>query len=147
MGPMVAPPATREDEDDVAYLLCTEDASSGEFQMQHEEAVASTSSSPAGGAGGDGDYSVAGEEEASIAELIGGEAEHSHSPREDYPGRLRSGRPIDLAARADSIAWILKVREVYGLLPLTAYLAVSYMDRFLSLHRLPVRTYCVHIYV
>ncbi|BAT05466.1 Os08g0421100, partial [Oryza sativa Japonica Group] len=72
-----------------------------------------------------------------VAELIGGEAERSHSPRADYPGRLRSGRPADLAARADSVAWILKVRELYGMLPVTAYLAVSYMDRFLSLHRLP----------
>jgi cyclin D1/2/4, plant len=31
-----------------------------------------------------------------------------------------------------------QVREYYGFLPLTAYLAVNYMDRFLSLHRLPV---------
>jgi hypothetical protein len=29
------------------------------------------------------------------------------------------------------------VQEYYGFLPLTAYLAVNYMDRFLSLHRLP----------
>jgi len=31
-----------------------------------------------------------------------------------------------------------QVQEYYGFLPLTAYLAVNYMDRFLSLHRLPV---------
>ena len=30
------------------------------------------------------------------------------------------------------------MQEYYGFLPLTAYLAVNYMDRFLSLHRLPV---------
>jgi hypothetical protein len=30
------------------------------------------------------------------------------------------------------------VQEYYGFLPLAAYLAVNYMDRFLSLHRLPV---------
>lgn len=33
---------------------------------------------------------------------------------------------------------LLQVQEYYGFLPLTAYLAVNYMDRFLSLHRLPV---------
>uniref|UniRef100_A0A0D9X7W7 Cyclin N-terminal domain-containing protein n=1 Tax=Leersia perrieri TaxID=77586 RepID=A0A0D9X7W7_9ORYZ len=125
------------DDDDVAYLLCTEDASAGCFQLQLQGNVASMSSSSsstaapdAGCAGGD---DVAGDEdEASVAELIGGEAEHS--PRVDYHGRLRQ---IDLAARAGSVAWILKVRELYGLLPVTTYLAVSYMDRFLSLHRLP----------
>ncbi|KAL5229551.1 hypothetical protein ABZP36_028327 [Zizania latifolia] len=131
-------PAGGDEDEDVAYLLCTEDAS-GAFQLQ-QEAVAASTSPPAagGGTGGDGACSwVVGEEEASIAELIGGEAEHSHSPREDYPSRLRSGLPVDLADRADSVAWILKVREVNGLLPLTAYLAVSYMDRFFSLHCLP----------
>ncbi|EMS61976.1 Cyclin-D2-1 [Triticum urartu] len=69
-----------------------------------------------------------------VAELIGGEADYS--PRSDYSDRLRS-RSVDPAARADSVAWILKVQEYYGFLPLTAYLAVNYMDRFLSLHRLP----------
>uniref|UniRef100_A0A453KRP0 Cyclin N-terminal domain-containing protein n=1 Tax=Aegilops tauschii subsp. strangulata TaxID=200361 RepID=A0A453KRP0_AEGTS len=69
-----------------------------------------------------------------VAELIGGEADYS--PRSDYSDRLRS-RSVDPAARADSVAWTLKVQEYYGFLPLTAYLAVNYMDRFLSLHRLP----------
>lgn len=45
---------------------------------------------------------------ASIAELIGGEAQYS--PRPDYPDRLRS-RSIDPAARAESVAWILKVTD------------------------------------
>ena len=46
------------------------------------------------------------ESAASIADLIGGEADYA--PRPDYPDRLRS-RSIDPAARAASVAWILKV--------------------------------------
>ncbi|RLN35679.1 cyclin-D2-1-like isoform X1 [Panicum miliaceum] len=115
--------------DDAAYLLCAEDAAAAFF---------GAAGSACTGADDDDDGSCcsAGEEEsaASIAELIGGEADYS--PRPDYPDRLRS-RSIDPAARAESVAWILKVQEYYGFLPLTAYLAVNYMDRFLSVHHLP----------
>nr|CAB3456969.1 unnamed protein product [Digitaria exilis] len=114
--------------DDASYLLCAEDSAAAFFGA----AACNTDDDDE-----DGCCSSAGEEEsaaASIAELIGGEADYS--PRPDYPDRLRS-RSIDPAARADSVAWILKVQEYYGFLPLTAYLAVNYMDRFLSLHRLP----------
>ncbi|TVU09434.1 hypothetical protein EJB05_42906 [Eragrostis curvula] len=117
---------------DDAFLLCTEDAAAAFF-----DAAAGGSSACYTGDDEDDDEeccSTGDEESASIAELIGGEAEHS--PRPDYPDRLRS-RSIDPAARAESVAWILKVQEYYGFLPLTAYLAVNYMDRFLSLHRLP----------
>ncbi|KAK3129967.1 hypothetical protein QOZ80_6BG0487220 [Eleusine coracana subsp. coracana] len=116
--------------DDASYLLCTEDAAAAFF-----DAAAHTSCCTTGDDDDEEECCSVGEEEsASIAELIGGEAEHS--PRSDYPDRLRS-RSIDPAARAESVAWILKVRAYYGFLPLTAYLAVNYMDRFLSLHHLP----------
>lgn len=103
-------------EDDAAgsALLCTTDDDDGCCSAVEDDSAAAAA--------------------ASIAELIGGEAQYS--PRPDYPDRLRS-RSIDPAARAESVAWILKVQEYYGFLPLTAYLAVNYMDRFLSLHRLP----------
>ncbi|CAN6204363.1 unnamed protein product [Urochloa humidicola] len=123
--------------DDAAYLLCAEDAAAVFFGA----AAAGAGSTCTGADDDDDDYDgcccSAGEEEsaaASIAELIGGEADYS--PRPDYPDRLRS-RSIDPATRAESVLWILKVQEYYGFLPLTAYLAVNYMDRFLSLHRLP----------
>ncbi|XP_038975327.1 cyclin-D2-1-like isoform X2 [Phoenix dactylifera] len=70
----------------------------------------------------------------SIAGFIEGEADYS--PRFDYPDRFRS-RSLDTFARQESIAWILKVHEYYRFRPLTAYLAVNYMDRFLSSHQLP----------
>jgi len=94
--------------DDAAYLLCAEDAAAAFFG-----AAAAGSSAACTGADDDDDGSCcsAGEEEsaASIAELIGGEADYS--PRPDYPDRLRS-RSIDPAARAESVAWILKVTFV-----------------------------------
>ncbi|OEL16153.1 Cyclin-D1-1 [Dichanthelium oligosanthes] len=52
------------------------------------------------------------------------------------PGRPRSddGRQ---AGWAESVSWILKARLYHGFQPATAYLAVSYMDRFLSSSKLP----------
>ncbi|CAM0951233.1 unnamed protein product [Alopecurus aequalis] len=114
--------------DDASYLLCAEDAGGAFFFADVAGSTCTTAEQ-------DDDWcSVAESAESFVAELIGGEADHS--PRADYPDRLRS-RCIDPDARADSVAWILKVQEYYGFLPLTAYLAVNYMDRFLSLHRLP----------
>ncbi|GAU49907.1 hypothetical protein TSUD_238810 [Trifolium subterraneum] len=54
----------------------------------------------------------------------------------DYFSKLQS-RSLDSTARDESIAWILKVQAYYGFQPLTAYLAVNYMDRFLNNRRLP----------
>ncbi|KAJ8773861.1 hypothetical protein K2173_008324 [Erythroxylum novogranatense] len=38
---------------------------------------------------------------------------------------------IDASAREQSVAWILKVQAYYRFQPLTAYLSVNYLDRFL----------------
>ncbi|KAH7688804.1 cyclin D1/2/4 plant protein [Dioscorea alata] len=70
----------------------------------------------------------------SIAEFIEGEA--SYSPANDYLERFRSSS-LDSLARQNSVSWILKVQAFYHFQPLTAYLAVNYMDRFLSSHTLP----------
>lgn len=84
-------------EDDAAgsALLCTTDDDDGCCSAVEEDSAAAA---------------------ASIAELIGGEAQYS--PRPDYPDRLRS-RSIDPAARAESVAWILKVTD--GGLPVYIY--------------------------
>ncbi|XP_074309816.1 cyclin-D1-1-like isoform X2 [Silene latifolia] len=44
---------------------------------------------------------------------------------------------LDSSSRSQYVAWILKVRAFYGFEPVTAYLAVNYLDRFLSSHHLP----------
>ncbi|XP_059316581.1 cyclin-D1-1 [Lycium ferocissimum] len=70
----------------------------------------------------------------SIAGLI--EDERNFVPGFDYIERFQS-QSLDVAAREESVAWILKVQRHYGFQPLTAYLAVNYFDRFLYSRSLP----------
>ncbi|GMQ01156.1 hypothetical protein CsSME_00047894 [Camellia sinensis var. sinensis] len=73
-------------------------------------------------------------DESIIVRLI--ESEPHHIPHSDYLRRCRH-RSIDLAARQDSINWILRVHAHYRFRPVTAYLTVNYFDRLLSSHSLP----------
>ncbi|XP_042490672.1 cyclin-D4-1-like [Macadamia integrifolia] len=61
--------------------------------------------------------------------------EREMMPRDDYLARLQSGG-LDVSARNDSVDWIYKVYRHYSFEPLTACLAVNYMDRFLSEYEL-----------
>ncbi|KAF5449802.1 hypothetical protein F2P56_030214 [Juglans regia] len=70
----------------------------------------------------------------SINEFI--EYERNFVPGFDYLARFRS-QSLDASAREESVAWILKVQAYYGFQPLTAYLSVNYLDRFLYSRRLP----------
>lgn len=72
--------------------------------------------------------------EESITGLI--EDEKNFVPGFDYLARFQS-QSLEASAREDSVAWILKVQGYFGFQPLTAYLAVNYMDRFLYLRHLP----------
>ncbi|KAG5236702.1 hypothetical protein OIU76_011550 [Salix suchowensis] len=74
------------------------------------------------------------EEESSIASFI--EDERSFVPGFDYLSRFQS-QSLDASAREESVAWILKVQAYCGFQPLTAYLSVNYLDRFLYSRRLP----------
>ncbi|XP_045801966.1 cyclin-D1-1-like [Trifolium pratense] len=74
------------------------------------------------------------EEEESIAVFI--EDERKFVTGFDYFSRFQSHSPV-ANAREESIAWILKVHAYYGFQPLTAYLSVNYMDRFLDSRPLP----------
>ncbi|XP_042445768.1 cyclin-D1-1-like isoform X2 [Zingiber officinale] len=77
-------------------------------------------------------------------ELVGyrGDADNSISVEgeeaaADTAGSVRFPvESVDPAARRDAVDWILKVRARYRFRPLTAYLAVIYVDRFLASHRL-----------
>ncbi|KAM7464598.1 hypothetical protein LguiA_032719 [Lonicera macranthoides] len=75
--------------------------------------------------------------EESIAGLI--EDERNYVPGIDYVERFQS-QSADASAREESVAWILKVQRYYCFQPLTAYLAVNYLDRFLYSRRLPTQT-------
>jgi cyclin D1/2/4 len=74
------------------------------------------------------------EDDETIAFLV--QKEWDHLPREDYLERYRN-RVLDVTARQDAISWIRKVQSHYKFRPLTAYLSVNYLDRFLSSHELP----------
>ncbi|KAG9450784.1 hypothetical protein H6P81_010749 [Aristolochia fimbriata] len=64
------------------------------------------------------------------------EREREHLPGEDYLGRLRRGH-LDLSMRRDAVNWIGKVHAYYSFGPLSAYLSINYLDRFLSAYELP----------
>ncbi|KAI4298581.1 hypothetical protein L6164_032122 [Bauhinia variegata] len=64
------------------------------------------------------------------------ETESHHMPNPDYLQRCRD-RSIDVTARLDSINWMLKVHAHYQFRPVTAFLSVNYLDRFLSCTTLP----------
>ncbi|TKW10810.1 hypothetical protein SEVIR_6G191900v4 [Setaria viridis] len=71
--------------------------------------------------------------EECVAGLV--ERETEHMPRSDYGERLRGGG-VDLCVRREAVDWIWKV-YAYNFGPVTAYLAVNYLDRFLSRYELP----------
>ncbi|CAM8879813.1 unnamed protein product [Rhodiola kirilowii] len=74
---------------------------------------------------------------SAISNLI--ENESKFVPGLDYAAKFKS-MSLDELAREESVAWILKVHNYYGFQPLTAYLAVNYLDRFLYSRRLPETT-------
>ncbi|XP_050365909.1 cyclin-D1-1-like [Argentina anserina] len=71
---------------------------------------------------------------ATLRRLIDSESHHLPSP--DYISLCRDCT-VDVTARQDSINWILKVHAHYRFAPLTAFLSVNYLDRFLSTRSLP----------
>ncbi|KAF0906379.1 hypothetical protein E2562_009734 [Oryza meyeriana var. granulata] len=122
-----------------SMLLCAEDNSSILCLEVEEEEVAVMRTS--GCRSLDGGLSVGGVEdmfppqsEECVASLV--EREREHMPRADYGERLRGGG-VDLRVRSEAIDWIWKVYTYYNFSPLTAYLAVNYLDRFLSKYELP----------
>ncbi|XAR65025.1 hypothetical protein NMG60_11008968 [Bertholletia excelsa] len=72
--------------------------------------------------------------EESIAGFI--EDERNYVPGIDYIERFQS-QSLDASAREQAVEWILKVHAYLGFQPLTAYLSVNYLDRFLYSRRLP----------
>ncbi|KAL5714318.1 hypothetical protein ACHQM5_016298 [Ranunculus cassubicifolius] len=72
--------------------------------------------------------------EDSISLMV--EKESQHLPRNDYFERLLCG-DLDLNLRREAVDWILKVHAYYSFGPLSAYLSINYLDRFLSAYELP----------
>ncbi|KAF9600772.1 hypothetical protein IFM89_012380 [Coptis chinensis] len=64
------------------------------------------------------------------------EKESEHMPRHDYLARLKGG-DLDLGLRMEAVEWISKVHSHYSFGPLSVYLSINYLDRFLSAYELP----------
>lgn len=74
------------------------------------------------------------EDDESISFLV--EKECDHMPQDGYLQRFQA-RTLDVSVRQDGLSWILKVHAHYNFGPLTAYLAINYLDRFLSSYQMP----------
>ncbi|XP_058096994.1 cyclin-D3-1-like isoform X2 [Magnolia sinica] len=72
------------------------------------------------------------------------ERECQHLPREDYLERLKSG-VVGLSPRRDAVDWIRKVHAHYSFGPLSAYLSINYLDRFLSAYELPGKAWMMQL--
>lgn len=64
------------------------------------------------------------------------EKETEHLPAGDYAKGLMNGE-LSNSARKYAVDWIHKAHAYYSFGPLSAYLSVNYLDRFLSTHELP----------
>jgi len=64
------------------------------------------------------------------------EKETDHMPLEGYAERLEHAG-LESSWRRDAMDWICKVHSYYNFGPLSLYLAVNYLDRFLSSYNLP----------
>ncbi|KAL8162384.1 hypothetical protein V2J09_013873 [Rumex salicifolius] len=70
--------------------------------------------------------------------------EIQHLPCKDYLKRFRSSE-LDSNARKKAIDWITKVHSHYNFGPLTWYLSINYMDRFLSTYELPENVWIMQL--
>ncbi|KAI4389814.1 hypothetical protein MLD38_001996 [Melastoma candidum] len=117
-------------------VACAEDGSSvfgdGREGPGGWEEIGATWRRDGGGDGGQEVIPVQGEEFLGL--LL--EKQCQHLPRSDYLGRLRNG-DLDSAARKDAVDWIGKVHSYFSFGPLSAYLSINYLDRFLSSYELP----------
>ncbi|KAF0903176.1 hypothetical protein E2562_025757 [Oryza meyeriana var. granulata] len=126
----------RVDDDD--GLLCREDA--GELEREGEALGSSSSCADAASeddGGGHGEVVLVTTEECCydydvpITEFVPAKSA-ACSPPGRWPRSV-----VHRPGWSESVSWILKVRPFHGFQPATAYLAVSYMDRFLSSRSLP----------
>ncbi|PUZ51904.1 hypothetical protein GQ55_6G228700 [Panicum hallii var. hallii] len=120
-----------------SMLLCAEEHSSILCLDEEDDVVAAgrkRARSP-GCADGFGADLFPPQSEECVAGLV--EREPEHMPRSDYGERLRGGDGVDLCVRREGVDWIWKVYTYYNFGPVTAYLAVNYLDRFLSRYELP----------
>ncbi|GJW64810.1 cyclin, C-terminal domain-containing protein [Tanacetum coccineum] len=62
----------------------------------------------------------------------------------DYFSKLKNGN-FDLVARREAVDWITKVHAHFSFGPLSAYLAINFMDRFLAVYELPAKAWMMQL--
>lgn len=65
-------------------------------------------------------------------------------PNGDYVDRFKNG-DLDLRARKEAVDWITEVHSHYNFGPLCAYLAVNYLDRYLSAIKSPGKAWSMQL--
>ncbi|KAK9750980.1 hypothetical protein RND81_02G233700 [Saponaria officinalis] len=113
-------------------LLCSEDSSTVDSPETSADFI-----SPANFIVDDDAVSISGFIEVERTSASSPNSLSSSSSAANAAADAANGAVIDAYSRSQSVAWILKMRAFYGFQAVTAYLAVNYMDRFLSLHHLP----------
>ncbi|MFS7949212.1 putative cyclin domain-containing protein [Helianthus anomalus] len=61
-----------------------------------------------------------------------------------YLDYIKNGK-LDIAARQEAVDWITKVHAYFNFGPLTAYLSVNYLDRFLAVYELPAKEWMMQL--
>ncbi|XP_071711597.1 cyclin-D4-1-like [Rutidosis leptorrhynchoides] len=62
----------------------------------------------------------------------------------DYLYKLKNGK-LDLVARQEAIDWITMVHAHFNFRPLSAILAINYLDRFLAVYELPAKDWMMQL--
>ncbi|KAI3508848.1 hypothetical protein L1887_23868 [Cichorium endivia] len=62
----------------------------------------------------------------------------------DYLNKLKNGN-LDLVARREAVEWITKVHAHFNFGPLSAYLSINYLDRFLAVYELPAKSWTMQL--
>ncbi|CAI9111119.1 OLC1v1011260C2 [Oldenlandia corymbosa var. corymbosa] len=87
-----------------------------------------------GGGGSDSMIALPSLSDGKFALMV--QEEKNYMPKDDYLERLRTG-DLDMSVRRQALDWILKAHAHYGFGELAFYLAMNYLDRFLSVFELP----------
>ncbi|KAF8013920.1 hypothetical protein BT93_I1702 [Corymbia citriodora subsp. variegata] len=130
------PPSPRDHHDAASSLHCGEDVSDADAWIPGHSPDPSSSSPPPPSPY---PFHLPSDDADADADAVLIDSETHHMPRPDYLRRCRD-RSIDVTARQDSINWILRVHAHYHFRPITAFLSVNYLDRFLSFQPLPRET-------
>lgn len=125
-------PALSSSYECLSHLLCAEDASNVVGCWDEDESKIFCEEEEGFGIQHFPDFPVPDDDEIRV--LV--RKESQYMPGKSYVQSYQN-LGLDFTARQNAIGWILKVHGSYNFGPLTAYLSINYLDRFLSRNPLP----------